>query len=278
MDDTRLFKIGDMARLFNLSVSTLRHYEKAGLISPEYIDPDTLYRYYSVRQFETLNTIRYLRALDMPLDEIADFLRNRDVEKIEKMLMQQKDTVIKKQQQLRLVERKIDNRLRQLRSARIEPMDEISIVVSPPCRMVWMSTSLKISGALDMEGPIRELEGAQGKGLIFLGKVGVGISQENLILENYERYDGIFLVLDDEDDFSGSIMHLPQTKCVRIRFHGGHVQSPEHYRHLAEYMRLHALEPAGFSREITIIDYGITSDTEKFVTEISIPVRSSAMK
>ena len=28
----------------------------------------------------------------------------------------------------------------------------------------------------------------------------------------------------------------------------------------------------GFSREITLIDYGITNDTRKFVTEISIPV------
>ena len=29
----------------------------------------------------------------------------------------------------------------------------------------------------------------------------------------------------------------------------------------------------GFSREITLIDYGITNDTEKFVTEICIPVK-----
>lgn len=32
------------------------------------------------------------------------------------------------------------------------------------------------------------------------------------------------------------------------------------------------MKPSGFSREITMIDYGITSDREKFVTEISIPV------
>lgn len=28
----------------------------------------------------------------------------------------------------------------------------------------------------------------------------------------------------------------------------------------------------GFSREIALIDYGVTSDPEKFVTEICIPV------
>ena len=44
------------------------------------------------------------------------------------------------------------------------------------------------------------------------------------------------------------------------------------YQKLMSYIRGHGLEVGGFSREITMIDYGITNDTEKFVTEISIPV------
>ena len=83
MNKERLFGIGDVARLFHLSVSSLRHYENAGLLTPEYTDSHTGYRYYSPRQFEVLNTIRYLRVLDMPLAEIADFLRNRDVDRME---------------------------------------------------------------------------------------------------------------------------------------------------------------------------------------------------
>lgn len=34
-----------------------------------------------------------------------------------------------------------------------------------------------------------------------------------------------------------------------------------------------ALQQTVYSREITVIDYGITNDTEKFVTEIIIPVK-----
>ena len=79
MEEQKLFPIGEVARLFHLSVSSLRHYEAAGLLAPEYVDPSSHYRYYSVRQFEVLNTIRYLRALDMPLAEIAAFLNNLDI-------------------------------------------------------------------------------------------------------------------------------------------------------------------------------------------------------
>ena len=39
-----LFQIGEMARLFHLSVSSIRHYEALGLVTPELIDPDTGYR------------------------------------------------------------------------------------------------------------------------------------------------------------------------------------------------------------------------------------------
>ena len=96
MDAPKLFQIGDVAKLFHLSVSSLRHYENIGLLMPESVDPDTGYRYYSTRQFEALNTIRYLRALDMPLAEIADFLQNRDVDRIEEKLRQQKEAVVPK--------------------------------------------------------------------------------------------------------------------------------------------------------------------------------------
>ena len=88
MEEQKLFQIGEVARLFHLSVSSLRHYEAAGLLTPEYVDPSSNYRYYSVRQFEVLNTIRYLRALDMPLPQIAAFLKNRDIPVIEAALRQ----------------------------------------------------------------------------------------------------------------------------------------------------------------------------------------------
>ena len=35
----QLYSIGEVASLFHLSASSLRHYETLGLITPEYIDP-----------------------------------------------------------------------------------------------------------------------------------------------------------------------------------------------------------------------------------------------
>ena len=101
MDRKGLFSIGEVSKLFHISVSSLRHYENVGLLHPEYISADTGYRYYGTEQFEVLNTIRYLRALDMPLAEIEDFLKKRDISNIEEKLMQQKKIVLEKQQEFK---------------------------------------------------------------------------------------------------------------------------------------------------------------------------------
>lgn len=269
----KLFAIGDVAQMFHISVSSLRYYEKAGLLMPEKVDPNSGYRYYSTRQFEVLNTIRYLRVLDMPLPEIADFLQNKEVSCIEEKLQQQKETVMRKQQELLRIERKIDNRLQQLREAQDAVLDQVEQVMMPECKLVWASGPLQVNGSLDMEAPIRQLEQSEAEAVVFLGKVGVAISAEHLEAAEFEAYDGIFLVLDEEDRFEGNPMTLPETLCVRVRFRGSHAEAARQYQNLLGYIRSHKLEISGFSREITMIDFGITKDPEKFITQICIPVR-----
>lgn len=268
-----LFSIGDMAKLFHLSVSSLRHYEAVGLLKPERIDPHTGYRYYSPRQFEVLNTIRYLRALDLPLKEIDDFLQNRDIDRIEEKLRQQKAAVMEKQQELQRIARKIDNRLQQLALVQTAALDEIELIQTPACRMVWVEDSLEINDSMDIETPVGRLLRFDAEAVIFLGKIGVGISAEHLRQGCFSQYDGVFLVLDAEDRFQGETLLLPEATCARIRFRGSHPQAPRKYEKLLAYLRTNHLEVAGFSREITMVDEGLTSDTEKFLTEISIPVQ-----
>lgn len=273
MNETHLLSIGDVARLFHISVSSLRHYENIGLITPEYTNPDSGYRYYSAEQFEILNTIRYLRALDIPLGEIADFLKNRDINHIEDTLRKQKEIVIQKQKELKRIEQKIEHRLNWLLDAQSSALDTISVSTLSPCRIVWVENPLKIEGFLDMEEPIRKLDSSDAEAVVFLGKVGIGISAEHLKAERTNRYDGIFLVLDNEDIYDGNTILLPETLAVKIRFCGSHTEADPQYKKLIEYINQHKMQITGFSREITLIDYGITNDTEKFVTEISIPVK-----
>lgn len=272
MSGGELFRIGEVARLFHLSVSTLRHYERLGLVTPERVDPDTGYRYYSARQFEALNTVRYLRALDMPLEEISDFVHNRDLDNIQAKLRQQRETVARKRAELERVQRKIDARLEQLEEARHCELDHIRLVEAAPCRIVWVGGALTIRDYHDMELPVSRLSRDEEEAVVFLGKVGLGLSVQALERGEFDRYDGIFLVLDRADRFAGETVDLPGGRCAQVHFRGSHREAPAQYRRLMDFLAGEGLRPAGFAREITMIDYGVTDDPSQFVTEITVPV------
>ncbi len=79
--------------------------------------------------------------------------------------------------------------------------------------------------------------------------------------------------MDEEDAYEGKVEELEEGKCLSIRFCGSHKEAPLYYEKLLREIEKEKLEITGFSREITLIDYGITGDTDKFVTEIQIPVK-----
>ncbi len=277
MEDTELFQIGDVAKLFHLSVGTLRHYEKCGFLKPEYIDENTGYRYYSVRQFEVLTNIRYLRALDMPLDEIADFINNRDIEVIEEKLKNQKKIIAEKKKELEKIERKIDHRIEQIEDAVKSELNKIRLVSVSEQRIVFIRDNIKWSSYLSLEHSIRQLEKKQKTPVTYQGKVGVGISKENLESCIFGHYEIVFVILDKEDDYDGEVEIQPKGLFVTVRFNGIHADAEKYYKMLIEYIKANNLEITGFSRELTLIDNVITNDESKFVTEISIPVKEKTL-
>jgi len=73
-----LFSIGEFSRVSKMSVKTLRFYDERGLLKPGHIDAKSGYRYYSSAQLTEANLIRLLRSLELSLEDIRLFLRERD--------------------------------------------------------------------------------------------------------------------------------------------------------------------------------------------------------
>ncbi len=66
----KYYSIGEMARLMNLSIQTLRYYDQIDLFKPIYKDPVTNYRYYNESQFYYLDLIKALKYVGTPLETI----------------------------------------------------------------------------------------------------------------------------------------------------------------------------------------------------------------
>ncbi|HAS79529.1 MAG TPA: MerR family transcriptional regulator, partial [Fusobacteriaceae bacterium] len=72
------YSIGEISKLFDIPITTLRHYHNKGIFKAKYIDKNTGYRYYYSDQFELLNNIINLRYGKVPLDKIKEYTENKD--------------------------------------------------------------------------------------------------------------------------------------------------------------------------------------------------------
>ena len=69
----QLYKIGEISKVCNISIKTLRYYEDFGLIKPKEVDIYTGYRYYDDENVQTVYKIQLLKDLGFSLAEIKDF-------------------------------------------------------------------------------------------------------------------------------------------------------------------------------------------------------------
>ena len=96
-----LLSIGKMAELNQVSIPTLRLYDKLMLLRPAHVDPETGYRYYDIHQNARLDMIAYMKELGMSLTEIADVLRQEDVTLIEDVLARKNEQIHEQIRELR---------------------------------------------------------------------------------------------------------------------------------------------------------------------------------
>lgn len=86
------YAIGEMAKLTNLSIQTLRYYDQIDLFKPAYTDPITNYRYYHESQFYYLDLIKSLKYVGTPLETIKK-VQNYPLEELVAFLSKQEQVI-----------------------------------------------------------------------------------------------------------------------------------------------------------------------------------------
>ena len=267
-----LFTIGEIANLFEINIRTLRYYDEINLLKPERIDPNSKYRYYSTKQFERLNTIKYLRTLNIPIAKIIDFFNNREIETLVSILKEQQKEITQKKSELELIEHKIKNRIIQIKDAIYSEYYQIEEKWIPRRNIAILKKKIKVGE--DIDYPIVELgRKHQLNTAIFLGKVALSIDKDNISANKFDEFASVIIIIENEDNTSVKGKYIPEGDYLTLRFKGTHKESKEYYIKILNYMKEKNYSICGDSIEITLIDYGMTNDTGKFVTEIQVPYK-----
>lgn len=116
-----LIPIGKMASVNRVTIATLRLYDQMGLLKPAYIDPDSLYRYYDIRQTSRLDFIRYMRELGLSLADIQNILKKEDITLIEEKLIEKNNQIHQQLRELKAMHEAVDRTIQSIERYRKSP-------------------------------------------------------------------------------------------------------------------------------------------------------------
>lgn len=149
-----MIKIGDFARLSQVSVVTLRYYDEMDLLKPVRVDTFTGYRFYSADQLPRLNRILALKDLGFSLEQIKLMLVDGlTSEQLRGMLTMQRNEVEKRLADEGERLRRIEFRLRQIELEDTMPKYDVVIKTTPAMlvasRRVTIPTNDQVPQYLD---------------------------------------------------------------------------------------------------------------------------------
>ena len=93
-----MLSIGEFSKICQVSVKTLHHYDKLGLLVPAQVDAETGYRYYEAAQLDRMLLIARLKRYGFSLAEICSFLdADDDAEQLTRL--RQQETILQRRAQ-----------------------------------------------------------------------------------------------------------------------------------------------------------------------------------
>ncbi|MEC0206586.1 MerR family transcriptional regulator [Paenibacillus lautus] len=114
---------GQFAKLMGTSKDTLFHYDRLGILSPEF-KAENGYRYYSINQFDVFKVISILKDLEMPLNEIKEYLNKRSPHELIALLDKEEAILNEKIKKLQKMKSIISEKKRITKAAtEINPID-----------------------------------------------------------------------------------------------------------------------------------------------------------
>lgn len=272
--------IGEVAKLSNISVQTLRYYDQINLFKPFEINSSNHYRYYQNTQLYYLDIIKSLKYLGLSLEEVKSVLKLKPKELVVYLENQEKRI---EEQFLRLDKTKqvLQRKKEQIQSFVLEPnMMTVSRKNLPAQKIVKIKThNMKADDIPNREfGRISKV--LEDEGSIFDTLYGGAFPFQRYEFLNDINYNFLFTHIVTNKDFEKKyedveISVLPAGEYLSISFVLEDNEYVECYQKLMDYIEEHQLIVDPIVYDVWMpINYTATKDDE-FLVELKIPIQTT---
>ncbi|CAM4369953.1 MerR family transcriptional regulator [Bacillus manliponensis] len=271
------FTIGEMAKMHRIPQSTLRYYDEKGIFQPAVVDENTQYRYYTIDQFSMLDTIKFLRHLNIPLKDIKLYIDERTPTLAVNMLEQQRNMMLQKQKEIEYILAKMNHKIDLITEALCREPNVVSFKQLPKRNITSLPVAPNATDemfeyyihSLQSNLPLLDVS-------LFSGDIGVTVPKEAVLNLEFQLYGKVFILLD----------YMPIEKKLETfeagmyacaYHHGSYEETGATYELILQEIERNGYEICGDAIELGLVDWSVTEDPLQQVTEIQVPVCKCAI-
>ncbi|WP_203984753.1 MerR family transcriptional regulator [Sphaerisporangium rufum] len=262
-------KIGDFARLGQVSVRMLRHYDAIGLLRPAQVDAASGYRDYAPDQLARLHRIVALKDLGLTLGQIERILGDRlDPTELRGMLRLRRSQLAVEVERARSALASVEHRLHLIEQESAMPQTEYVTKTLPPRRLAGLRAVVpEDQNAAEVVEPLFERAAQAIDAAGACPQTGVSV---------WDGHDEGMSVLCGYDFTGGSVpglevIDLPEVAAAVCAVHLGAMEGiAATWAGLHAWLTANGQAPAGPCREVHVEAKG--TDQSDWVTELQQPV------
>lgn len=280
--------ISQMSKLRGIPVDTLRYYDKIDLFNPAHTDEKTGYRYYSILQYEELGTIMELRRIGLSVEEVRQFMNNRNMNQSIQLLKQTTKRLNDRISEMQKISTTLEQRIHYIENF-VDTYRDSDIVIReiPERHYITLSHTVDIENPESLSYGILELETMVQESipLIANNRLGHYIDSHQLDALLDEHVDSnatievaeseIFIILERSDSKLNT-KKVPEGTYVCSYYTGlSNTMCSQTIRNMLLYCREHHLTVQSGAWNVIQVDLSITDHLDEASYEIQLLVTSS---
>ncbi|MDE7298450.1 MAG: MerR family transcriptional regulator [Lachnospiraceae bacterium] len=265
-----MLQIGEFSRVCQVSIKTLHHYDKIGLLVPAEVDRFTGYRYYRTEQIDTMNYIQRLKRYGFSLEEIQHLITISDNKELAGALRRQKEKLRREQQEMAIILNELQAHISVFertgdimtyqKSYRIEVKNSPAMNVLAKRAMMGVDEFGKYYGMLFERVPKEHVTPTGLNGTRYYDK------EFNRESSDVEVFIGV-----KEKEKSDAVME--PCECAMTVHHGGYSTISEAYGAIVSWIIENGYEIAEAPFELYIKTQFDSLSPEDWETEVYFPIR-----
>ena len=258
------FKIGEISKLYQIGVDSLRYYEELGLLTPK--RGKNGYRLYRLDDIWRLNVIRDLRGLGFSMERIREYLTNRSIDTTELLLNEELNAIHRKMAQLRQLQSNVEQRLATLQTAKEQPLETVTEIRFPArsCHVLYSGYQKDE----EMDILMKQLLNQSQDNLYIIGSNHIGslIPVYAAKSGQFRKYEGVFVIAEDGLDI------LPEGLYLSYSYRGNNNHNAVAIPRLLSYATEKGYRIGEEILALLWVDIHQSANPEEYITELQIHV------